>query len=308
MDQFHFTDLAYSDNAVTAMMATPVAVDTYHFKHKTYPDIYIRNRGLAMHLSFLDDDSDEIKALREAVEEYNEYLTKLEEIPGFVEYFKQHGFCVSREEVTDKWSEGIADYVFSKKAYCFDTELTIIHDYLFDSSISVMYQATIENCPISIPIGKPDTDYPDMINGKKAFWNWVDNGHDFCFNLWMLLGERESQNDESIDDDDAVHYYFDAYDQIRDEYIEPQLANVFRHLQNCGYIQTYTIRPITKDPRWNCYGKTDGSIDLALVDMSFLNDEILMKQVEYQLWKPLDKEYVEIDIECDSEKEDGNIA
>ena len=78
MNQYHFSDLSSSDRIVPATMVTSVADGLYHLNHKTYPDIYIRNRGMAMHLSLLPNDSDEIKALRETVEEYNEYLTKLE--------------------------------------------------------------------------------------------------------------------------------------------------------------------------------------------------------------------------------------
>ncbi len=288
MNQYHFCEHSFSDMIVPATMVAPEAVDSYHFEYKTYPNIYIRNRGLAMHLSFLAEDSDEIKELREAVEEYNEYLTKLEAIPGFVDCFKQHGFCISREEVADQWSEEIADLVFSKKSYCFDTELTIIHDWLFDSSIPVKYQAIIEGEHIEISVGKPSTAYPDMINGKKAIWNYVDNGHDFCLFLWMLLGERESEREESTEDEDAVHYNFDAYDQFRYDYVEPQLVNIFNKLESLGYIVSYTIKPEKEDPRWFDYGKTDKSIDLALIDTSFLKNNLVMEQVELLLWQPSD--------------------
>lgn len=288
MCPYQFDDHSCSDNIVIATLAMPVVDESYQFLQKKYPDIYIRNRGLAHHLAFVPEDSDEVKAVREAVDEYNEYLTKLEAIPGFVEYFKEHGFCVSKGEVVKQWSEEIADFVFSKKSYCFDTELRIIHDYLFDSSISVMFQATVENCTVNIPIGKPDTAYPDMINGKKAIWNWVDNGHDFCLKLWMLLGERESQNEESLEDEDAVHYDFDAYDQFRHDYVEPQLVNVFKKLESLGYKKSYTIKPEHEDPRWVDYGKTDGTIDLALVDLSFKDDKECMDQIELLLWQRVD--------------------
>ena len=307
MNLYHFSDHSFSDMIVPAIMVAPEAVDSYHFEHKTYPNIYIRNRGLAMHLSFLEEDSDEIKELREAVEEYNEYLTKLEAIPGFIEYFKRHGFCVSKEEVARQWPEETADLVFLKKDFCFDTELSIVDGYLFDQRCPVKYKAEIDGATIFLPIGKNAEAYPDCVNGKKAIWNWVDNGHDFCFALWELLGERSRQNEDD-EEADGVQYYFEVYDQIRSEPVEPQLANVFRHLQNTGYIQTYTIRPDRKDPRWNYYGKTDGSIDLALVDLSFLKDDLLLKQVEYQLWKPIDEEYVEVEAECSSEKENGHLC
>ncbi len=92
----------------------------YQFKREKYPDIHIPNRALAHHLSFQDDHSEEVESVRNSVEEYNRYLAKLEAIPGFSEFFKQHGFCVSREAVSEKWSEEIADFVFSKKGVSMD--------------------------------------------------------------------------------------------------------------------------------------------------------------------------------------------
>lgn len=306
MSQYHFAELAFSDNVVVAEYNAPEKKDMYKFEYKTYPNIQIPNRGLAMSLAFKAEDSNEVRALQTAVNEYNEYLAKLQDVPGFNEWFVKHGLCVSKKEVAKQWSEEFADFVFSRKDYCFTTELVVEDDYLFDHSCPVNYQAVIDGTTVILPIGATAKDYPVAINGKKAIWNWVNNGHDFCFSLWELLGERSKQNEEN-EEDEGVQYYFEVYDQIRSEPVEPQLANVFRHLQNAGYIQTYTIKPNQEDPRWNYYGKTDGSIDLALVDTSFLKDDLLMKQVEYLLWEPLDKEYVHIEVTCDSEKEDKEI-
>ncbi len=285
MSHYSFDELSGSDNVIVAKLVAPAVADEYQFKREKYPDIYIPNRGFAISLSLKGHDSEEAQKVRAATEEYNEYLAKIEAIPGFLDYFKQNGFCVSRKEVSDKWSEEIADLVFSLQSYCFFTDLTIIHDYLFDCSLSVKYQATIDGEQISIPIGKPNTAYANMFNCKKAIWNWVDNGHDFCLYLWMLLGERGSQNEEAEEDENAVHYGFDAYDQFRHDYVEPQLVNVFKKLESLGYIVSYTIKPEHEDPRWIDYGKTDGTIDLALVDLSFKDDKECMDQIELLLWQ-----------------------
>lgn len=277
-------------------------------KRSEYPHVFIPNRSLALNLSFKDEQSEEKENLRKQVEEYNSYLDKLDAIPGFLDFFKKNSLCVSRESVAEHWSEETAESVFDEKSYIFTTDLKIVNDYLFDCNFFGPYQAIIDDAAISIPVGEYAYNYPGRINDKKAIWNWVDNGHDFCFFLWELLGGRSRQNEDSDEEDDAgIHYYFDEYNLIRDDDIEPQLANVFTHLQNCGYIRAYTIRPETGDPRWIEYGKSDGSIDLALVDMSFLNDETVMEQVEYLLWEPLDEEDAEINTECDSEKEDGSV-
>lgn len=285
MIHYHFDELSGSDQIV---VATPIASfqdKEYRFKRKQYPNIHIPNRALAHRLSFQDDHSEEVEAVRRSVEEYNNYLAKVEAIPGFLDFFKEHGFCISRESVSEKWSEEIADVVFSKKRYCFSTELSNQDGYLFDISIPVVYHAQIEKNIVSLPIGKPDSAYPNTINGKTVIWNWVDNGHDFCFYLWKLLGEPCCQSKELEEDENAVHYDFDAYDQYRAEYVEPQLVNIFQKLESLGYIESYTIKAQQKDPRWVYYGKEDGSVDLALVDMSFLKNKLVMEQIELLLWQ-----------------------
>ena len=285
MIHYHFDELSGSDRIVVASPTASFQDKEYQLKRKQYPDIHIPNRTLAHHLSFQDDHSEEVEAVRSSVEDYNEYLAKLESIPGFLDFFKEKGLCVSREAVSEKWSEEIVDLVFSKKNYCFSTELSMQNDYLFDNSIPVAYHAQIGEEIISLPIGKPDFAYPATINGKKAIWNWVDNGHDFCFYLWELLGEPYRQNEEAEEDDNAICYHFGAYDLYRGEHVEPQFINIFQKLESLGYIESYTIKAEKKDPRWIYYGKEDGTVDLALVDMSFLKNRLVMEQIELLLWQ-----------------------
>ena len=143
MHHYHFDESSGSDRIVIASLTTSFPYKEYQFKREQYPNIHIPNRTLAHYLSFRNDHSEEVESIRKDVKDYNEYLAKLEAIPGFLEFFKQHGFCVSRENVSEKWSEEIADIVFSKKKYCFSTELSNQDGYLFDNSISVAYQTEV---------------------------------------------------------------------------------------------------------------------------------------------------------------------
>ena len=61
--------------------------------------------------------------------------------------------------------------------------------------------------------------------------------------------------------------------------------NVFKKLESLGYIKSYTIKPDHEDPRWFDYGKTDGTIDLALIDPSFMKNSLVMEQIELLLWQ-----------------------
>ena len=94
---YHFDEHSGSDHILLATLKTPVTVESYHFQAKKYPDVYIPNRGLAISLSFKEEDSEEKKNLRKQIEEYNDYLARLEAIPGFLDFFLNKGLCVSRD-------------------------------------------------------------------------------------------------------------------------------------------------------------------------------------------------------------------
>ena len=288
MNHYCFDDIAHSEKIVVASLAASFHDKVYELKHKEYPDIHIPNRGFAHSLSFEDDHSEKVESVKRDVKEYNEYLTRLEAIPNFLEFFQEHGFCVSRADVAAEWSEEVAEVVFSKKSYCFSTEITQMKGYLFDNSIPVNYQVQIGADQVVVPIGEPSDAYPKEINGRKAIWNWVDNGHDFCYFLWELLGARYTQSEDSDDENGTDYYVFDAYNQTRDGPTEPQLRNIFRKLESLGYLETYTIKVDREDPRWAFFGKSDGTIDLAVVDTSFLRNSLLKEQIELLLWQPTD--------------------
>ena len=122
-----------------------------------------------------------------------------------------------------------------------------------DASIPVTYSVLFNNTELFIPIGKDSSAYPATLGEQRIIWNWTDNGHDFCFFLWDLLGAPYSENEDAEDDQDAVKYSFDAYDQFRHDEPEIQLVRVFSKLENIGYVKSFTIFPERKDPRWNLF-------------------------------------------------------
>ena len=290
---YHFSNnISKADNCIFTTPKTQVMERNYRFKHLVYPDVYIPNRSMALGLSFMNEDSPTKKQLREAVNQYNSYIDKLESIPGFLEFFVENGMCVSKDDIKEKWSKEIAEIVFGKKSYVFSTDISIIDGFLFDKSVNREYEVFISGESIALPIGKRADEYPSQSQGKRLIWNWIDNGHDFCLSLWEILGApfREvDDNEEDPAENEVTYYSFDAYDQIRGETVEPQLVNIFHLLENEGYISAYTIKPEKKDPLWRWYGKTDNSIDLAFVDLSFLKNKPLADKIFKELWtKTLD--------------------
>ena len=144
--------------------------------------------------------------------------------------------------------------------------------------------AIVDGSELLLPIGKNGIDYPSEINKKKIIWNYVDNGHDFCCELWFLI-EDYCKNIEAEYNEDTVRYSFnDFYDQFRDEEPEIKLVRIFKKLENLSYVKTFTIISEKSDPLWKYYCKSDGSLDCAIVDMSFLKNRLVMEQINLMLW------------------------
>ena len=286
MYQFNNNRISSAEETITASMTSTSFPETYSFQRLTYPDIYIPNRGAAWGIYLRPEDSEEKIRLKKEVENYNAYISHLDHIDGFKQLFISRNFCISKEEIAEHWSIQIAEEVFSKRSFIFQTDLRIIGNYLIDASIPVTYSVLIDKVELSLPIGKDSNAYPTTLGEQKIIWNWTDNGHDFCLFLWDLLGAPYWENEEAEDDEDAVHYSFDAYDQFRYEEPEIQLVRVFSKLENLGYIKTITVIPERNDPRWNHFCKSDGSLDCAVVDTSFLKNALVMEQIHQLLWTP----------------------
>ncbi len=286
---FKFSESAVStaETQITSYCIGMPKPDGYRFKRVDKSKVRILNRGLAWSISLSSDGSDAKRRLDEEIRAYNCYLDMLDEIDGFKDFFVEHGCMVSYEDVKAKWSSSIAERVFSKKTSVFSTDLRIVNNTLMDSTISVPYYVVLEDETVLLPIGKDAEAYPTKLGKRHLIWNWVSSGHDFCFSLWELLGEPS--NPENEDNENAVVYAFDAYDQIRFEPAEPQLVRIFNKLENLGYIKTYSISSADDSIRWKFFGKSDGSIDCAVVDTSFLENKLVMEQIALLLWTPSDK-------------------
>lgn len=286
MSHYQFCEISNSNQIVIASRVLSYPDQKYELQHKTYPNIYIPNRSIAIGLACSDEQSEAVVSLRRDVEKYNTYLDNLEKIPDFLQFFQEHGYCVSREDVTQKWSEEIAEQVFSLRRYRFYTELVISRDYLMDVDIPVIYQMNIDHNPVTFSFEESDDGYPEMIDGKKAIWNWIANGHDFCAHLYILLDEISWKTHKFDVDDPPVIYCFDVYNEFRREDPEPQLMKIFGKLESLGYLESYTIKPEKEDPRWFYEGKKNGTIDVAVIDMSFEKNSLLMEQIKLLLWQP----------------------
>ena len=276
--------ISSSENIIKAHRVNPRFPVDYAFDRLHYPDIHIPNRGAAWGLSFLPEDSEEKKRLRANVDSYNAYLDYLDSLAGFKSFFIDNDLRISKSDVISKWGQETAERVFSKGSYVFSTDLKIFGDILMDTSFPVSYTVMIDGNELALPIGKIGNKYPTHAGENPIIWNWTDNGHDFCFDLWELLGSPYQQNGDIDDEPEGVTYPFDAYDQFRDEAPEPQLVRIFEKLEKLGYIKTFTIKPEYTDFMWNYFCKSDGSLDCAVVDKAFKKNSLVMEQISLLLW------------------------
>lgn len=241
-------------------------------------------------------DSNKVEKYYAAVKEYNENIDFLNELPGFISTFIENDLMISKEQALTLWPEEIVDKIFTSKEYLFKTPLHIYQDTLCDCDYKQTYSTSIEGQKIVFPVR--DHFLKTRHGAKSCIWNWVDDGHDFTLYIWDMLGSRYwqddgktdtdtddfSQNDNS-DEDEPVEYHFDCYEQFR--YmgnVEIQLIRIFEKLEKLGYLESYTIKPENFDPRWYHYGKSDGTMDMALIDESFKENKLLMEQIELLMW------------------------
>ena len=100
--------ISSSENIINAHRVNPRVPVDYAFDRLHYPDIHIPNRGAAWGLSFLPEDSEKKQQIRADVDSYNAYLDYLDSLDGFKSYFIDHDLCITRNDVTAKWSAEIA--------------------------------------------------------------------------------------------------------------------------------------------------------------------------------------------------------
>ena len=303
-----YKDIASSDKVIIAKKEK----DNNELAEYTVPKIEeprFESMTVAYSITYSDDRT-KIKKYYDSVKEYNEYIDFLNTLPGFLSAFIENDLMISKEQALTIWPEETVDKIFTSKQYLFKTPLDISQDVLYDCNFEEnnyerTYSVSIEGEKIVFPV--KDHFLITEHLGKKCIWNWVDNGRDFTLYLWDMLGSRYSQCDGTVEtstddfsqsddedddyDDEQVTYHFDCYDQFRYADfidIDIQLVNIFEKLEKLGYLESYTVKPENFDPRWYHYGKSDGTMDMALIDESFKENKLLMEQIELLLWTRAD--------------------
>lgn len=247
----------------------------------------IPNKALALSICYSGSPVS-TQQIQEDVKQYNDYVGFLNEVPGFITAFTENDLTISKTQALAIWPEEVVKKIFSLNRYYFETPLHIEQDILYDCNFIQSYRISILNEEVAIPIGKTSSAYPTKILGKTCIWNWINDGHDFTYSLWRLLGEKFCQNEETdgedSDENRVTYGIFEDYESLRGSLYIIQFIKIFEKLEKLGYLETYTIKPEAYDVRWCQYGKSDCSIDLALIDESFKKNKLPMGQIELLMW------------------------
>ncbi len=292
-------DIACSNIIITAQKVKnsnqPTKYQFHKIERPSFP-----NRTLALSIGY-NGVPVSMQQIYADVKEYNEYVDFLNTVPRFISVFVENGFTITKKQALTLWPEETVNKIYSLSGYYFETPLLINKDILYDCTFAQSYIAFIKDEQLVLPVGKTADDYPTKIKGKKCIWNWINDGHDFIYSLWRLLGERFCKDDEDIGDEeedeeeDRVTYgIFDDYEVFRNNLYIIQFIKIFEKLEKLGYLESFTIKSESFDVRWYQYGKDDCSIDIALVDESFKKNKLLMQQIELLMWakpKTLEKPY-----------------
>ena len=126
--------------------------------------------------------------------------------------------------------------------------------------------AVIQDEKLPLPLDKSADTNGTAFGNKKVFWNFADDGTDFCRALWDVLNAGGSSKKSAL-----------RPEPQNCETLIPQLMRIFKKLENIGYITSYTIRSQTGLSKEST--KSDGSIDCALVDASFLKNTLVTEQI-----------------------------
>ena len=89
-----------------------------------------------------------------------------------------------------------------------------------------------------------------------------------------------------------TYWNYEYYGEIRGNNPSPQLVRIFTLLEELGYIRSYTIFSEDKNPKWIIYGKSDDSIDCAVVDSSFKENNALAEKINSMLWDSVERRIV----------------
>ena len=269
--------------AVSNRIQQQASFDSFHFLELA--SVRFISSSTAWYIMTQKEGSSAKTRIENIIAEYNDYIDFLNNLEDFIPFFNSQNCCVSRNQMKNAYSNEILDRIFSLKTYSFETEIVRVGDLLYSPKAKMNYAIALQNNEaIIFHSENNELIFPTNNGDLQLLWNKSDDGRDMTESLFNLLYSNKklaSIIDQMSDDEklDGYQDYF-CYDQAR--YVldkpDPRLIRCYRLLESLGYITSYNIVTDTELPFLSRDQKSDYSIDLAIVDTSFLNKDALMKE------------------------------
>ena len=108
---YHFIeDNAYSDNVIIAQKASHSVKAEYKLEKTDESRITIPNSTLRYGMAYSPKLHEELVAF---INQYNDYIDFLNNLPGFVSVFVENGLMISKEKALTLWPKKTVDKMFS---------------------------------------------------------------------------------------------------------------------------------------------------------------------------------------------------
>ena len=237
------------------------------------------------------EDAPEIVQLKQSIDNYNEIVDLVCDLPGFLDAFIASKLRLSRSEIEKKWGVVVADRLFSLKPGIFTSEFYHTEEYFIGRLFGAVpeYQVDIpEYGPVSFRIhdyNKIEYRCPEG-QAKVLDWNCADDERDFAASIWYnalsSMFDYEAAKEKEIPGFDA----YDCWEQGRYdvEAVDRRLVKCLELLERYGYVKTYSISQEETHPCWNNTDKTNGTLDAMVLDLRYRKDKLLCEKLKLVLY------------------------
>ena len=237
------------------------------------------------------EDAPEIVQLKQSIDNYNEIVDLVCDLPGFLDAFVASKLRLSRSEIEKKWGVVVADRLFSLKPGIFTTELFHTEEYFIGRLFGAVpeYQVDIpEYGSVNFRIHDYNKiEYRCPAGQNKVFdWNYADDERDFAASIWYSALSSMFDYEEAKKKDIPGFDAYDCWEQGRYDVdaVDRRLVKCLELLERYGYVKTYSISPEETHPCWNNTDKTDGTLDAMVLDLAFHRDKMLCEKLTLVLY------------------------
>lgn len=245
------------------------------------------------------------------IKAYNKAVCLINEEPEFAKFFKENSYCVSKEQIENKWSKEFADTIFAIDKVFFDTEIMIVNDCLIDTNAVGIFEVDTITANITMSVDQDDSFFRGY--GKDisvvTFVDYYGDGRDiqaevlfFLCEIGVISDESGSSKDDLIIFEDSKTY--DQYKHITKTMSSETVLKCLEELCCSGYAHYYKVG-FDRYPEWylSNYKKSqlilesvnefwpeqcemkerpecDEYMDFLVVDKAFADDEKVILRIK----------------------------